>query len=564
VSTRRERVILELEDNFTAGAARAAAATQVLKREIEGLNGAGSSSNGGGFAKISKDVDSLSKSAVKGSAEIDKYSGRLRLLADVALVLGPAAIVAGAGLGGMAISAGVAGLALYGLGDALKALNKYQLDPTAANLKALNQEMDEGRSGRARVRPVPRQPRAEAERPADGRARRVPPRSAAGHRVADDSIPRGPPDRERPGDRARRPDSQGRRVAGRSRLRAVPELPRLRAFGQGPDVAEFVAALAASLAGIAEAAAPVGAVTLPILTKLLDVIAALANSPLGTPLLGAASAYSAYTLAASAATTVTAKFAAENAAARASMVGLVGSIAGVAIAIPVLSTVYDKLYSIGQTNGDIEKLVGNAGKLKDFGGDVERTTSGGVGGFLDKYNPDRIVKLGGYDAAKEGIQETDKALAQMVSSGNADAAEKAFTKISYAAMRQGASLDDLKKAFPEYTSAAAGSASATDSYGHAANNAAVQTETLGRADRRRLEGDAGAALCRPRCVRRGHAVRRRARERSGRCSEGQARHRREHQGWSREPPGSLAARCGVEQPVRRGAEQLGQVPQGSA
>jgi hypothetical protein len=44
--------------------------------------------------------------------------------------------------------------------------------------------------------------------------------------------------------------------------------------------------------------------------------------------------------------------------------------------------------------------------------------------------------------------------------------------------------------------------------------------------------------------------------REGRCGQGQARHRREHQGWSREPPGALAAGCGVEQPVRRGAEQL--------
>jgi hypothetical protein len=73
VATRRERVVLELEDNFTAGAARAAAATMVLKREIDGLNGAGARSSGG-VEKVSKDVDSLSKSATKGSKEIDKYS----------------------------------------------------------------------------------------------------------------------------------------------------------------------------------------------------------------------------------------------------------------------------------------------------------------------------------------------------------------------------------------------------------------------------------------------------------------------------------------------------------
>ena len=527
MATRRERVVLELEDNFTAGAARAAAATAVLKRELDGLNGSSSGldKTAASAKTVGKEIDGAGKSterttkkvkeftletaiaaertarlqkglrdqakaavdaeqgirrlsdeAVKGSSEIDKYSGRLRLLADVALVLGPAAIVAGAGLAGMGVSAGVAGLALYGLGDALTALNVYQLDPTEANLKKLNAEMAKaGPAGREFVLFLDSLGPKLSDLQMVARAGFLP-----GLQQGIESLmTRFPEVRSIVADLAA---ELGDLAAKGGEWLAGPGFEQFQEFlayarSQGPAVADFARSLAETLVGIAKAAAPVGAVTLPILTKLLDIIAAIANSPLGTPLMAAASAYSAYSLAAMVATKATEKFGAESAVARAGMAGLTSSIIGVAIAIPVLSSVYDKLYSIGQTNGDIEKLVGNAGKLKDFGADIQYTNRGGVHGFLDKYNPDRLVKLGGYDSAKEGIQETDKALAQMVASGHADEAEKAFAKIAAAAKDQGASLDNINKSFPAYTAAAAGAATATGAYGNAANDATEATRT---------------------------------------------------------------------------------------
>lgn len=53
-----------------------------------------------------------------------------------------------------------------------------------------------------------------------------------------------------------------------------------------PVVGEFLESVAMAIVHILEAAAPVGSVVLPVLTALFDVIGAIAESPLGTPLLG--------------------------------------------------------------------------------------------------------------------------------------------------------------------------------------------------------------------------------------------------------------------------------------
>lgn len=86
--------------------------------------------------------------------DIDRYSGRLRMWVDLIGGLGPALIpvaaglmpaISGiaAGLGAMAGAAGVTLLAFNGVGDSLKALNKYQMEPTDKNLQAMSQQMQE-------------------------------------------------------------------------------------------------------------------------------------------------------------------------------------------------------------------------------------------------------------------------------------------------------------------------------------------------------------------------------------------------------------------------------------
>lgn len=93
-------------------------------------------------------LESRLRSADKeGGASIDRLSGRLRVLAEVAAVaghaVGPLGGVAIAGVAGLASQLGFAAVAggvligsLQGVGDALSAMNKAQLDPTNKNLEA--------------------------------------------------------------------------------------------------------------------------------------------------------------------------------------------------------------------------------------------------------------------------------------------------------------------------------------------------------------------------------------------------------------------------------------------
>lgn len=95
----------------------------------------------------------LARAAISGvNNEIDKSNDRTAWLAQGILALTPAVTRLGAGavpvLSGMATqmmltvaAAGTMAIAFNGVGDALGALNDYQLDPTAENLAQLNEAM---------------------------------------------------------------------------------------------------------------------------------------------------------------------------------------------------------------------------------------------------------------------------------------------------------------------------------------------------------------------------------------------------------------------------------------
>jgi hypothetical protein len=151
VATRRERVVLELEDNFTSGMAKAAAAAALLDRNLSSLDGSASGANRS-LADTAPSIDATGRSAGTASRDIDRFSGRLRLLADAAAVLGPALVPLGAAavpavagltaqMGAAAGGVGVMVAAFSGLGDALESINKYQLEPTEANLAAMREEL---------------------------------------------------------------------------------------------------------------------------------------------------------------------------------------------------------------------------------------------------------------------------------------------------------------------------------------------------------------------------------------------------------------------------------------
>lgn len=144
MATRRERVVLELEDNFTTGMARAAASAALLNRELNSLS-KDSVRTRRSVSDIDQPIQNIGRSAGNSGKEVDKMSGRMRILADVTAILGPGLVGIGAvgvpvvttlaaQFGFAATAAGTAILAFQGVGDTLKALNAAALDPTTANL----------------------------------------------------------------------------------------------------------------------------------------------------------------------------------------------------------------------------------------------------------------------------------------------------------------------------------------------------------------------------------------------------------------------------------------------
>lgn len=151
MGVRRERVVLELEDQLSTSMLRAAAATALLDKNLDSLDHDVVRTHKT-TRTLANETDGLSRSTGRAEKDIDKYSGRLALLGQVLGALGPAAVpiagvavpaVAGlaAQLGFAAAGAGVTVLAFQGVGGALDALNKAALKPTAENLKAAKDAM---------------------------------------------------------------------------------------------------------------------------------------------------------------------------------------------------------------------------------------------------------------------------------------------------------------------------------------------------------------------------------------------------------------------------------------
>lgn len=151
MATRHERVVLELDDRFSTGMARAAAATALLDRNLDDLDGTHVNTNRN-LSTTTTETDRLGDSMRRNGAEIDKFSGRLRVFADAAAILGPGLVPIGAvavpavtalagQLGFAAIGAGSLITAFQGVGDTIKAVNEAALEPTAANLEKAREAM---------------------------------------------------------------------------------------------------------------------------------------------------------------------------------------------------------------------------------------------------------------------------------------------------------------------------------------------------------------------------------------------------------------------------------------
>jgi hypothetical protein len=143
---------LELDDRFTSGMAKAAAAAALFDKQI-GKSGKSTDKFGRELSKAEGDTTRLSGTLSRSTRELDSYSGRLGLLASTLGAIGPAAVPIAAvaipavtglaqQLGLAALAGGTAVLAFQGVGDALTAMNKAHLEPTAANLEKAREAME--------------------------------------------------------------------------------------------------------------------------------------------------------------------------------------------------------------------------------------------------------------------------------------------------------------------------------------------------------------------------------------------------------------------------------------
>lgn len=368
MATRNERVRLELEDHFSREMAQAAASTALLKRELNSLSGTS--------VKTTRDTDRMTQSVKKsgdeiekagrksreGAKDIDRYSGRLRLLTEAAVLLGPALVPIGAagvpaiaaltaGFGAAAGAAGVAILAFHGVGDALKALQTADLEPTTENLQKARAALDAlGPAGAHFARYLQSLRPALSELQDTARAGLFPglqdgienlmpllPQveriiahiartlgslgADAGSALASGrfsdffdyletdagpilhafavstgnviealghlTVAFGPLTRDFTGGMERMTASFAHWADGLSQTQGFRDFVDY-VHQSGPQVVALLGALGNAFVGIIRAAAPFGSAVVPALTSLLNILGAIANSPIGPPLFAAA------------------------------------------------------------------------------------------------------------------------------------------------------------------------------------------------------------------------------------------------------------------------------------
>ncbi len=148
MGVRRESVDLSLTGSFERDVISAAAAVALLHGRINGLNGQNIRID----TRINNQLASIQRQAGQTDRSINQLTGRLGAWADAALILGPGLVpitaVGTAGVlglvnavGSLAIVGAAAVAAFQGLGDAAKAIDEYQLEPTAENLEKAEQAM---------------------------------------------------------------------------------------------------------------------------------------------------------------------------------------------------------------------------------------------------------------------------------------------------------------------------------------------------------------------------------------------------------------------------------------
>ncbi|WP_017936065.1 hypothetical protein [Nocardioides sp. Iso805N] len=556
MGVREEKVVLSLDDQFTSKMAKVVTSTALFDKTLSELDGTSTKTNKsvGDLGSDNGGIAKSGKQARSAGADIDKYSGRLSLLTRTAAAIGPTLVpltaglipaVTGltAGLGAAAGAAGVALLAFHGVGDALKAMDAYQLDPTTQNLQKMQQAMDAlGPAGAqfakfidglepqihslqnaAREGLFPGMEQGitallpllpQVQRVVSGIATEMGKLSAqAGKGLTGDAsfqrffnyletdaaptmdafakatghvasglasltVDMAPLTRDFSGGLEHAAESFDKWAAGLNQTQGFRDFISY-VQQSGPEVAHLLEAVATAFVAIAKAAAPIGSVTLPLLTDMVNLIAKIADSPLGPLIVTFVSINSAISLAtlavgklaaawggvtAAAGTAAEAEGAAAAAAGGkgAGAAGLLGSGTGRLLATAGLASwgsqsLMGKLF---HANVDANQL-GSSSQVNKLGRDLSLTTTsrgwfGGLGGKIQDAFPGKD----GFQVAQSNVGTADQALTSMVSNGQGDQAAAIFDKITASAKKQGAAVSEVSKQFPSYTAAVKASADA--------------------------------------------------------------------------------------------------------
>ncbi|WP_299057054.1 hypothetical protein [uncultured Nocardioides sp.] len=265
----------------------------------------------------------------------------------------------------------------------------------------------------------------------------------------------------------------------------------------GPEVAEAASAIGGALVDIATAAAPLGGPALNGLEAVAKAVSAIADSPVGTPLIQAAAGMILFNKAVAAGAGAAGFFAKTrgNAAAMNSTIagsaGGVGRLAGSLAAAGAAATILGNglaeatgaKIDLGNLTRDLDALTKGADtKLLDQVGNSLEYMAGwqnkAAEPIREVFSAFGLFGNTPMDNAVDNIESVDQALAQMVESGNAGKAEKAMQRILQAATGapEGASIapwarEEVMANFGAYQTALDNAAGGNGRYADSANEA---------------------------------------------------------------------------------------------
>ncbi|MCH1867087.1 hypothetical protein [Nocardioides sp. CFH 31398] len=287
----------------------------------------------------------------------------------------------------------------------------------------------------------------------------------------------------------------------------------------GPEVAETAAAIGGALTDIVVAAAPLGGPALNALEGFATALSAIADSPIGTPLLQAAGALLLFNRAAAATSRINGILATTRTNASSTGAAVAGGMGRAATAIGLAGTAATFL---GQQWGKASGAMVDVGKVGD---DLRSLAAGGTPDLLEQMGNSleymagwqnkaaeplrEIFAIGGatpMDNAADNIAAVDQALSDLIETGKRGEAERAFQRILEEATgaTQGASIapwarDDVLKSFPAYQAALEAASSGNGKYadsadqaGNAAGGASQNINEMSRAMRRQHDAALGA------------------------------------------------------------------------